>query len=374
MRILIDCFKLVKGHGSSIGIYNHARNLVYHLAQYRDASGDDTIASSEIVVIGNRENRADFSIDGVRFVEIKNGDPRNNLTCVLWELFAVSEAAKREQADRIIFPRGYTAVDHPVPDIAIIHDLIPLYYERHHRGAMNRFKRAYINYRLKQSAKTCRHIITDSEASRQDLKRYYHIDDKKISVIHCGVNRTGTKNSVANSNKNGYICALTSGFPHKNAKGIFRSYEAYCRISKDPLPMTVLGTDSVQGLELPEDVHARITCMKYIPDDNLFYSIIANSRMFLFLSLIEGFGLPPLEAMQLGVPVICSNTYSLPEVVGDAAELVDPQDPEAVAQVMVRLAGDERRRKELVKRGKERIKRFAWNEIAGRYWRTIVAV
>ncbi len=90
------------------------------------------------------------------------------------------------------------------------------------------------------------------------------------------------------------------------------------------------------------------------------------ASVFVFPSLYEGFGLPPLEAMAAGVPVITSNVSSLPEVVGDAALLIDPLDENAIADAMCRVLGDAALRTELVRRGHERVKAFSWERAAAR--------
>ncbi len=101
MRLVIDCFKLVKGKGKSIGIYNLAQSLVQHLTA-ANKSGEHC---EEIIVLGNEYNRKDFDIPGIRFVLMK-GNPLNKLTCIVWELFLVPWKARKYGADRILFPTG----------------------------------------------------------------------------------------------------------------------------------------------------------------------------------------------------------------------------------------------------------------------------
>jgi len=101
----------------------------------------------------------------------------------------------------------------------------------------------------------------------------------------------------------------------------------------------------------------------YVPDADL-PALLSGALAFVFPSLYEGFGLPVLEAMACGTPVICSNTSSLPEVAGDAALLVDPREPEALAQAMLRLLRDKELRGELSARGLEQARRFSWRRCA----------
>ena len=169
MRLVIDCFKLVKGTGKSIGIYNVAVSLISNLVQEKKRTSDQRIKNTEIIVLGNDLNSSDFALDGVEFVSITNYSPMNKAHVVLWELFHVSKVCKELKADRVLFPRGYCALTHPVFDIVLIHDLIPFYYHENYPGVFNRLENAYIMNRLKASAKGSKKIITISEASKKDI-------------------------------------------------------------------------------------------------------------------------------------------------------------------------------------------------------------
>ena len=134
----------------------------------------------------------------------------------------------------------------------------------------------------------------------------------------------------------------------------------------------LVGIDSPEridgGEQLPAEVKESITCYRYIESAEEMHSLMAGARAFLFLSLIEGFGFPPLEAMQLGVPVICSNRTALPEVIGDAGLLVDPDDRSGIVACMNRLLEDEKLREELIAKGYENVKRFDWDSRTRLYW------
>ena len=178
MRLVIDCFKLIKGVGKSIGIYNVAKIIVGSLgAQNAAKSVASNIAGSvtsnaadndagkhpdKIFVLGNSRNRADFDVPGVEFIQIDKYDPENKIDIVMWELFHVANCCRKLKADRVFFPRGYAALTHPVYDIVMIHDLIPFYYAEHFPGVFNKVENFYITNRLKQSARTAKKIITIS--------------------------------------------------------------------------------------------------------------------------------------------------------------------------------------------------------------------
>lgn len=367
MRLVIDCFKLIKGTGKSIGIYNVAQGIVKHLGQMNSASENQ---KAEILVLGNKYNQVDFDVPGVKFIEIKKYDPRNIIHVVLWELFFVSQISKKLKADRVFFPRGYTALTHPVYDIVLIHDLIPFYYDEHFPGYLNKLENAYIMGRLKQSARAAKKIITISQASKEDIIKYCTVDVNKITVINNACEPIGIKKQ--NSEKP-YICAMTSRLPHKNAKGIIESYKRYCNSIDDPYDLIIIGLANVDEYELTDEIRKRITCHKFIKSNDEMYRIIGGSKLFLFLSLVEGFGLPPIEAMQLGIPVICSNTSSLPEVVGEAGVLVNPCNYDEVARTIKKLTvGNETQRNELINRGYKNVKRFSSDVINNKYWKVLV--
>ena len=371
MKVVIDCFKLVKGAGKSIGIYNVAISLIRNLVIEKNRTEDLQIRRSEIVVLGNKCNHEDFDVNGVRFVEVTDYNPLNKLHCVLWELFGVSKVCKKLKADKVLFPRGYCALTHPCEDIVLIHDLIPFYYNEHFPGVFNRTENAYIMRRLKQSARSAKKVITISESSKADIIKYCGVDEEKITVINNACNAVDyvvKKDASAEP----YICAVTSNLPHKNANGILMSYEEYRKIASFPMELHVIGIDADYKSDIDAKTRKHIHFHKYIKDNNDMYKLISTATVFLFLSLIEGFGLPPVEAMQLGVPVICSNTSSLPEVVGDAAVLVNPNDYRQVAEEIIKLQDNEDMRNEFIAKGKENIKRFSWNERAKLYWKAIM--
>lgn len=355
MNVVIDCFKLVKGSGKSIGIYNVALNLVRNLAN--DGQNDNNY-----IVLGTKLNRDDFDVDGVTFVEVNN-NPLNKLFCIYWELFGVVRWYKKLLGDVILLPRGYTSLFRRMNDIIIVHDLIPFYYDEHYPGFFNKFENYYIMNRLRRSIIDANMVVTISDFSKQDIVKHTGVSESKISVIYNGLNRVSCDEKI----KEDYIVAITSGLPHKNAEGIVRSYAAYNAKSDNPLPLTIIGIDSVDKYVLTEDVKARITCRKYIDSDAELHSVISKAIFMMFLSEIEGFGFPPIEAMQLGVPVICSNSSSLPEVTGDAAILVSPHDYDDAADKMLLLQQDSEFRNDLVLKGYQNIKRFNWDHVAQQY-------
>ncbi len=369
MVIVIDCFKLVKGAGKSIGIYNLALNLVRNLVSEKKKTTDSALSDTRIVVFGTQQNADDFAIDGVEFVPMKY-NPLNKLFCIFWELFLVSVYAKKYRADKIVYPRGFSSMLHLTRETIIVHDLIPFYYHVHYPQFFNKLENFYIMWRLKASIRHCDQVITISQASKQDILKVTQVNEDKITVINNGCNFI---KPIKNEKKD-YIIAITSGLPHKNAEGVLKSYEAYCKRVENPLALKIIGIADGNSYEISDKARKNIICYKYIESNEDMHKLIADARIFLFLSFVEGFGFPPLEAMQLKTPVICSGISSLPEVTKDAALLVNPMDYEEVAEAIERLSMDEALQEKLIQKGMENVKRFSWDVIIPQYWQALSKV
>lgn len=380
MNLVIDCFKLVKGAGKSIGIYNLAKSITAHMGEKLHQEQEHSI-----IVFGNAYNREDFDVPGVTFVEMK-GNPLNKIYCILWELFIVVWYAGKYQADRILFPRGFAPFismqragkrkgRKRIRDTIIIHDLIPFYYDKHYPGVFNKLENAYIMNRLKASIKGADRIITISEYSKEDILNKVPGCEEKITVINNGLNDVSFENkSNASADRVGadYIVAMTSGLPHKNAGGVLKAYEAYYHLAQKPLNLVVIGiADTSFYGEMDAKAASHVTCYKFFAKFDEMCRVTSGAKAYLFLSYAEGFGFPPLEAMQLGIPVVCSNRTSLEEVVADAGILVEPDDLEAVAEALRRVTTEENLRKELIRKGYENIKRFSWESRTDLYWKEL---
>ena len=332
-----------------------------------------------IIVLGTQYNQEDFRIPGVRFISVKY-DPRNKLVCIFWELYLVTIALKRLKADRVLFPRGFAPLLHPTEDYVIVHDMIPFYYDKEFPRVLNPLENFYIMWRLKASIRHSHGVITDSQASKEEILRLTDVAEEKVQVVYPGQNRldlpaikeADVSSELDKLEGQDYICAITSGLPHKNAAGILESYEKYCNLCQTPLPLVVIGLEDVETYDVPDEIKKYIVCIKYLKEDAQMHKVIMGSKVFLFLSLQEGFGFPPLEAMQLGVPVICSNRSSLPEVAGMAAELVDPKDVDSVAGTLKGLTEDKTLQDSLREKGYQNTDRFLWENRIEEYMKILL--
>ena len=223
-------------------------------------------------------------------------------------------------------------------------------------------------------------IIAISEATKKDLIRIYNIPEDRIFVVYPGVNHDifrarDNSNEVYAKYKleesSRYVMHLSSEVPTKNTGLLIKAFH---RLKKDSrfadVKLLKIGraqyeVDRRKTLKLIENLGMQRECMFVDNVSDLDLSKLYNiAELFVFPSLYEGFGLPPLEAMACGTPVVTSNVSSLPEVVGDAGIKVDPHDVHALSEAMYKVLSDEELRKNMVKKGLERAKQFSWERTA----------
>ena len=263
----------------------------------------------------------------------------------------------------------------PCPVVVSIHDLS---FE-HLPQTFNRRSRAQLRLTVRHSARRAARILTLSEHTRQDIMDTYGIDAERIRAIplaapaHFGP--IADKSELQRVRHiygiyGDYILSVGSIQPRKNLARLVKAY-ALLRgnSSADKLPKLVLAgkcawlyDETLRALD-ETGVKESVILTGYVPEMDL-PALYSGALCFVYPSYFEGFGLPPLEAMKCGAPVIVGNRTSLPEVVGDAALAVDPLDVNALAGAIKRLMNDSALRKELSCKGQERAGSFNWRETA----------
>lgn len=218
-------------------------------------------------------------------------------------------------------------------------------------------------------------VITVSQASKSDIIRYLKVDRDKVHIIyhwiHAALKRSADPEVATIKARYGipnrYILFLGSVEERKNLR---RLLQACARLWQEGegRALVVAGPQKWKYKHILQSVEElgigqRVIFTGYVPDRDL-PALYSAADLFVFPSLYEGFGLPPLEAMACGTPVICANTSSLPEVVGDAAIMVDPYDVEALADAMHRVLSDAMLREELCQKGLARAQQFTWEKAA----------
>lgn len=374
MRIAIDFFKQIKSSGKSIGIYNVTYNIINSISKIHKNIRDDV----EIVVFCNKYNIDDLKGLDVTLVEIERLNPNKKVCCILWELLLVNKYLKKYKIDSVFFPRGYRPLSCKIPNTILVHDMIPFYYNEHYPNTFNKIENFYIMNRLKKSIETADQVITISEASKNDIQKYCKVNKNNISIIYNGIDYIESRKF--NFPKENFIVAMTSKLPHKNLIGILKSYERYVNIESSPLELKIIGIDEeflekvINENGIDSKIISMIYCVRYLASNDELYTLISKAKVFLFLSLIEGFGLPPIEAMAVSSPVICSNQSSLPEVVNDAGLLVNPNDYDEVANSIKTVVNNSELSNELINKGLKNVKRFNWDIQGEKYLHRLYSI
>jgi glycosyltransferase involved in cell wall biosynthesis len=353
VRIGIDARKL---HDFGIGTY--IRNLLRHLARidrtweyvvFCRPEDCDTLASLGANFRAVAETAGNYSI--AEQLRIPIAVRRNGIT-----LF---------HAPHYVLPPLVRS-----KSVVTIHDCIHLMFPQY---LPNRLALNYARTFIRSAARRATRVLTVSESSKRDILRFVDTDPAKIDVIYnayderfaaepreADVVRVRERYQLHDE----FVLYAGNVKPHKNLE---RLIEAFYRVrlrGLDHLKLVLIGDEISQYAALRRAVHRHqlhqyVRFLGYLPEATLAV-MYRLAGVFVFPSLYEGFGLPPLEAMASGTPVVTSNLSSLPEVAGDAAVLVDPYDPAAIADGIYRVLTDESLRRDLRQRGLARASQFSW--------------
>ncbi|MFA5454653.1 MAG: glycosyltransferase family 1 protein [Sulfurimonas sp.] len=226
------------------------------------------------------------------------------------------------------------------------------------------------------------HIITGSNFTKQEIIDYMQIPQDKISVIYHGVNHELYKPYPQNELQDTkakfdlpkkFLLFVGSIEPRKNLLFLLMAYNLLSREEKDELPLILVGFKGWENKEIMQEIEKNQEYIRYLGfvTDTQLAHIYNLATIFIYPSLYEGFGLPPLEAMACGTPVIVSNVSSLPEVCADAALYIEPMDLQDIKDKILTLLGDEKLREELSKKSKAQAALFSWEKAAQEHFRVI---
>lgn len=249
--------------------------------------------------------------------------------------------------------------------VVTLHDFIPLRVPAlFNDKALNRWWYA----RQMQIARRADRLICVSEATRQDALQVMHADPARCVVVHEGVDRTVFYPAVQPAPEPPFILFVGGAFANKNRPAALAAFAEFCRaLPVAPHRLVLVGQDDATDDDLlrqhPALDLSRVQRLLHVTQDELA-ALYRHADLFLFPSTCEGFGLPVLEAMASGTPVITSTVSSLPEVAGEAALLVDPQDVNQLAAAMVRVVSDRALHARLRTAGLARVQEFTWQRMA----------
>ncbi len=348
------------------GVQRAAFNLIKSIIQL-DRENEYLLFTHE-----NQRSMPEWNYDNVTIVasQIEEGD---NFRNHLWEQLTLPKLAKQYKIDLLHSPANTAPLFYKGKSIIHIHDLCfvinPQWYSF-------TFRTVY-NFLIPKLAKRATKIITNSNNSKNDLLKYCNLSAEKVSLVYWAVDETFQHYSemaraqrelnALKKNTENYILYVGSLEPRKNIITLLKSYE-YLREQYPELKtkLMIIGSQSRLFANAPLDVQRYkddILFKGFVTDEELSHYYV-NASVVAYPSLYEGFGLPPLEAMACGTPVVTSQTSSLPEVVGDSALMINPQDHRQLGDTLAKVLLDHELAVELSRRGLARVKEFNWARVA----------
>ena len=286
---------------------------------------------------------------------------------------------RKPRPDVLFSPSHYGPGISPIPYVISIMDLGFLKFK-------NQFTAKDL-YQLKswtkQSVKKSKKIIAISKFTKKDIIANYQVEKDKVIVAHPGFTKTNSKVTSHMEKKldikSDYILYLGTMKPSKNIEGLIRAFNILVsekRIKDSKL--VIAGKkgwlyQSIYNLVGELGLEKEIIFTGFVPDSET-NNLIKNAKAFVMVSFWEGFGIPVLEAMNLGVPVVCSNTGSLPEIAENSAILVNPKNISQIAHEIEKVLKNKRLRTSLIKRGRARAKMFDWQNCSKIILDTVIGV
>jgi glycosyltransferase involved in cell wall biosynthesis len=296
---------------------------------------------------------------------------RHPILWYLWLEFVIPRILKKYRADVFFSPDGFLSLRSPVRAVPVIHDIS----FAHRPKDLPFWPRTYYNRYFPKFADKAFRICTVSTYSQKDIMNTYGIARPIIRVVYNGVNESyqplpeSEKQSVRDQYTGGhpYFLYVGSLHPRKNVDNLLKAYRRFVEKTGSETRMVVVGEKMWNHpLASGQDV---VYTGRLEPEE--LSRVMGGALALTFVPWYEGFGIPVVEAMASGVPVLTSNVTSLPEVGGDAVLYADPGKMDEMVAGMERLASEPDLRKSLVENGLERCKQFTWDKTARRVWLSI---
>jgi len=358
------------------GIGRYIERLILEFEKLKD--------ENRYTLFMNSETAKSVNLDSGKFKIIKTDVPWYSLK----EHFVMPKLIRDSRVDIMHWPHLNVSYWCPVPYVVTIHDLIVMHFPESRATTLPDWKYklklwAY-NKILRNAVNRAQKIITVSEFTKRDIVKNLNIDESKIKVIYLGVDKMilGTQ-KLSNTPQfekylfdkfkihNRYLLYVGSAYPHKNLEMLVDVFQILKKQYNRNWQLVLVGRIDEFYRRLQSYVKRNID--ENIQPDIIFTNELSNkdldgvyrgAKLFVFPSVYEGFGLPPLEAMSHAVPVVASKQASIPEVLSDAAYYFDPKDKKNITQAIDILGGMHRMQDEFKEKGLERAEQFSWDKTA----------
>ena len=352
------------------GLGNYTYNLLKHLLML-DSENEYTVLINRSLTDHHPIKHLEQKNLKKHFVQIPEVTPQQQVM-IPFELL-------KQKPDIYHYPNFDLPVFQPYNSIFTVHDLT---YLKHNGLYMNGrwIKNFYTKAIMSLAARKSKKIISVSASTKDDLLEILKVPEYKVEVIHEGLDESYFNGSLSNYkssffNKNvglndgdEYFLFIGERRPHKNLARLIEAFSIFKQKTPNKMKL-VLGGKKYANYKEPEkkaqelNLTNEVIFLGYIPEDDLQF-LYKNARCFIFVSIYEGFGIPILEAMACGTPIITSNISSMPEVAGEAALTVNPYNVDEIAEAMNQITYNVKISQGLVNTGFKRVKNFSWDSAA----------
>ncbi len=345
------------------GIGRYLRNLVRELVVL------DT--KNEYTLFLDKEGYESFQTPNERIKKVLADIPHYSLS----EQIKLPRFLKKEKFDLVHFPHFNMPLTYKDPFVVTIHDLTLSFFPGQKMTSLAH--RVAYQSTIRHACKKAKHIIAVSKNTKKDLQQLLKISDEKISVIYEAVESDRYNTQVAPAKieevkkkyniRKPYLMYIGVWRNHKNILGMLSGFAKILERGLD-YQLVMTGKPDPHYPEVMQKIkelgiEKNVVLAGFVPEEELPV-FLQGCDLFVFPSFYEGFGLPPLEAMATGCPVVASNTSCMPEILGDAAEYFDPYEPEDIARALEKVLRNRALSEELRRKGLERVKRFSWQAMA----------
>lgn len=300
---------------------------------------------------------------------------RHPILHAIWYEFSLKKALKKHKVDVLFSPDGYLSLRSKIHQIAVIHDI----NFEHYPKDLPFFSRTYLRYFFPKYAKKAAKIITVSNYSKADIQQKYGIDGSKITVAWNGASELfkpiseelKSETKLNYSGGESYFIFVGAIHPRKNVQRLIDAFVTFKKTTGSSTKLLIVGAslwrDSGFNLNLPEAIKSEIIFTGHLQLEELA-KLMGSALALTYVPYFEGFGIPLLEAMQCGTPIIAGNLTSLPEVAGDAAIYCDPFNVVAISEKMILLEQSKELQQQLKEAGLKRSIDFSWDISAKIVW------
>ncbi len=297
----------------------------------------------------------------------------------LWFNWRIPGILKKYKADVFVSPDGNLSLHTKIPQLAVIHDINFV----HRPKDLPPVVAKYYNYFFPRFARKAKKLVTVSLFSKNDIYENFDIPAHKIEVVYNGCNNeyspisekevAATRSEYSSGEP--YFLFIGALHPRKNVEGLLRAFDLYRLKANSKVKLLLVGGQMFKTSSISETLNKmqfkeEVIFTGRLPTTGL-KKVLGGALALTFVPFFEGFGIPVLEAFSAGIPVICSNTTSLPEVGGDAVWYVNPEKEEEIAEAMHQISHNPKLRNTLVEKGNHQLKKFSWDDSAEKLWKII---